>query len=381
MIYGDGIHDDYAGIQELLDSGAGEIRLPMPKVKYCISKPLRIHSNQELILPRYAHVSLLADSNCVMLRNDNFDEWAENISIIGGIWDMNHKEQEPNPAHFPDKHGKMFFDYNAEIGWDAKTSTTPSPNYIGFCMVFCRVKNFRMEKLTILNPVTYGVQVAYMEDFTFRDITFDYTEGSPKLWNMDGIHIEGNCKNGYLNNLKGACHDDLVALTADDGCTYGPIENIVVDGIYAEGSHSAVRLLSHGQPVRNIRITNVFGSYYVYAIGITKYHGGPEERGYMENISIDNLYISGAAPTKDVNKRFPLLWVQKGLDINRLDIHNVYRDEKERDMPLLRIDEGATVKNLSLDKIYQKNYLGSPVPFVEINGEVDGLQKGDLKNE
>ncbi len=381
MLYGDGIHDDYQAIQELLDSGECEIRLPMPKVKYCISKTLKIHSNQAFILPRYARISLMPDSNCAMMENADFSKWENNIRIEGGIWDMNHNEQEPNPGHFHDKHGKTYHDYNVEIGWDAKTASVLSPNYIGFCMKFCRVRNFEMVNLTFENPVTYGVQISFAEYFTFQNIRFEYNEGSPKLWNMDGIHVEGNCKHGYINNLQGACHDDLVALTADDGGPYGPIEDIVIDGIFAEGSHSAVRLLSHGQPVRNIRITNVFGSYYVYAIGITKYHGGPEERGYIENISIDNLYIRGAAPTKDVNKRFPLIWVQKGLDINRLDVHNVYRDEKERDMPLLRIDEGSTVKNLSLDKIYQKNYLETPVPFVEINGEVNGFQKGILENE
>ena len=33
-IYGDGIHDDYLGIQELLDSGISTVELPIPEKPY-----------------------------------------------------------------------------------------------------------------------------------------------------------------------------------------------------------------------------------------------------------------------------------------------------------------------------------------------------------
>ena len=37
-LYGDGIHDDFPAIQELIDSGVKEVVLPEPKVCYLISK-------------------------------------------------------------------------------------------------------------------------------------------------------------------------------------------------------------------------------------------------------------------------------------------------------------------------------------------------------
>ena len=46
ILYGDGIHDDYEAIQELLDSGNCLVSLPMPTKNYLISKTLRVHSNQ-----------------------------------------------------------------------------------------------------------------------------------------------------------------------------------------------------------------------------------------------------------------------------------------------------------------------------------------------
>ncbi len=92
-----------------------------------------------------------------------------------------------------------------------------------------------------------------------QNITFDYRTGAPKLWNMDGIHIEGGCRNGLIKRLRGACHDDTVAITADD-MLWGHIEKIHVEDIRAEGAHSAVRLLSHGLPVRHITVRRICGS-------------------------------------------------------------------------------------------------------------------------
>ena len=171
ILYGDGIHDDYPYIQELLDSGICEVSLPAPKVCFLISKALKIHSNQALKLPRFATIRLADNANCDMIENADWDNWNENVLIEGGIWDMNHKNQYPNPFHFPDKFGKKIRDYSIECGYDPKTSKTFRKNiYTGKCMRFCRVKNFTIKNITILNPVNFGIQVAYIEDFTFKDI-------------------------------------------------------------------------------------------------------------------------------------------------------------------------------------------------------------------
>ena len=61
-LYGDGIHDDTKAIQEMLDSGICEVALPAPRVKYCISETLRVHSKQTLRLPETAEILLMKDS-------------------------------------------------------------------------------------------------------------------------------------------------------------------------------------------------------------------------------------------------------------------------------------------------------------------------------
>ena len=62
QLYGDGVHDDYPAIQEMIDSGVCEVSLPAPKKCYLISKTLLLPSNFRLVLPRFAEIKL-ADSS------------------------------------------------------------------------------------------------------------------------------------------------------------------------------------------------------------------------------------------------------------------------------------------------------------------------------
>jgi polygalacturonase len=388
-LFGNGVSDDTLAIQEMLDSGAAEVVLPAPEKCYLISKTLKIHANQTLRMAPTTVIRLADDSNCSMIENVDFGEWADNVCVDGGIWDFNNVGQEPNPYHFPGKDGKKFYgklgitdEYKSDFDFREKVfpTYTQLPNiYTGFSMRFCRVRNLTLKNITYRNPVTYGVQIAYIDGFTIRDIIFDYHKCNPKWWNMDGVHVEGNCKNGYINNLKGTVHDDLVALTSDDSL-YGPIENVVIDGLFAEHAHSAVRLLSWGIPVKNITIKNVFGSYYVYVVGITRYFGGDTAVGKMENIVIDGMSVCGSEGTVDVKGGgCPLIWVQDGLDIDGLTIKNVYRDEATSRVPMIGIDKRSTVKRLVVDNVVQKNRLDGELPFSQIDGEVDDYQHGFAK--
>ena len=99
IIYGDGVHCDSQAIQELLDSGTRCVYLPAPKDCYVIDRPLIIHSNQELRMDRYTVMKLAPNSNCVMLTNANQDTQDENITINGGIWDMQNLQQRENPLN------------------------------------------------------------------------------------------------------------------------------------------------------------------------------------------------------------------------------------------------------------------------------------------
>ena len=233
ILYGDGVHDDTAAIQELIDSGVCEVSLPAPKKHYLISKPLVIPSCFKLKLPRFAEIRLADGADCFMLQSkvvekpakrlmESFTEpqkkfWffvdayspdsedaCHDFEIEGGIWNYNNKNQKENPiltSNFTDEH------------------------YLGHTMFFYNVRNFRLSNMTFKDPANYAVMIDRASYFTVENITFDFNYGNPCACNMDGIHLDGNCHFGVIKNLQGACYDDLVALNAHEGSA-GDITNI-----------------------------------------------------------------------------------------------------------------------------------------------------------
>jgi len=377
-LYGDGIHDDYPAIQELIDSGKREISLPLPEKFYLISKALELPSNFKLVLPRFALIRLADNANCVMVKNktitrENYvlnnsimdfceiytdDYKCENIEIMGGIWDFNNKNQIPNPIQ-----------------------TLHAPNgYSGFGMLFYNVRGLTIRSLTLKDPVNFAVTLDTVSYFTVDDIQFDYNYGNPTATNMDGIHLNGNCHYGRITNLKGSCYDDVVAINADEGSN-GPISNISVDGIFSEDSHSAVRLLTVTQPVENINITNVYGSYYQYCVGLTKYYPG-ETTGFFDNITISNVYASKAERyaiyQKGNSPAYPFIFVQDETVTKNLYIKNLHRKEKINTVETLFVGKTAVVDNLVMENITCDNLTELAfVPFV-IKGNVKNIKSSNI---
>ena len=367
-LYGDGIHDDTQALQSLLDARTVYVKFPPPKVCYLISKPLKIHSGQELALDRYCHIKLMPNSNCVMLENADPENGDKNITVTGGIWDLNNLEQEKNPIHFSNN-PNLFMGFYPDV-------------YNGTVISFYNVRNLRIAHLTVKDPVTFSITLNVINQFTVEDITFDFNYGNPWAVNMDGVHLCGNCHFGVIRNLKGSCYDDMVAINADEGVP-GPITDIQVDGLFADDCHSAVRLLSADHPVERISISNVFGTYYQYCIGVTKYYAGTN--GYFDGIVLKNIFASKAPRhsvyQKDGSFVYPLIWVQSGLTVKNLSVENVYRKEKNVVVETIGIDKGATVENLSLNNIVQENLLPEQFPLILNKGVIESLYTNGLRSQ
>lgn len=92
-VVGDGVHDDTLGLQALLDSGKSEVHFPLPPVRLLISKTLKMHSRQALIVGRHTVIRLKDGSDQVMITNADHDQGNEDLSVVGGIWDMNNLNQ------------------------------------------------------------------------------------------------------------------------------------------------------------------------------------------------------------------------------------------------------------------------------------------------
>lgn len=375
-LYGDGIHDDTLAIQELLDT-KNEVILPEPDAFYLVSKTLLIGSNTRLVLPRFAEIRLKDGSNCSLLRNKAVEKPAErlpeninhftkyeyiysplpedatvNVELVGGIWNFNNLGQAPNPLQSKD---------------------FSIPEFTGYGMLFHNVKNLKLSSLTLKDPTNFAVTLDRASYFTVENITFDYNDGNPYSLNMDGIHVNGNCHFGIIRNLMGACRDDLVALNADEG-SGGPITDILIDGICAEECHSAVRLLSVQHLVERVRITNVFGTYYQYCVGLTKYYPGVTVGGFNE-ISIDHIYASKAERKPHLypfpnSYVYPLIWIEKELSVRDLSISALHRKEYNVPVETLYIGQNATVDNLILDDITAENMTGLEMPFLVNKGTV-----------
>ncbi len=83
-----------------------------------------------------------------------------------------------------------------------------------------------------------------------------------------------------------------MAVNAYEGSA-GDISNIRIEGIFAKNCHSAVRLLTVEQKVSHVDISNVYGTYYKYCIGFTKYYPG-EITGCFDAIFLREIHATKA---------------------------------------------------------------------------------------
>ncbi|MBX7259383.1 MAG: hypothetical protein K1Y02_23675, partial [Candidatus Hydrogenedentes bacterium] len=316
-VVGDGQHDDTNGIQRALDSRVAVVYLPSPADHYLISRPLIIHSGQTLHLEARTRIRLADGANSVMIENADRSGGDRDIQIIGGVWDGNNAGQTPH-------------DFSSNVPFDHN-------RYLGVMLRFDTVRGLRLQGLTLKDPESFAVQLANIERFDVSDITFDYNMLRP---NMDGIHLNGNCRFGTITNLKGATNDDMVALNANDGSiaemAAGPISDIRIDGLFAENGYTAVRLLSAGSPVSQVHISNVFGTFRYNVVSFTHHNVHPGAASRFDNVVIDDVFCS--KPTKPLDKplpsdewgrtQAPLIWMASGVHVGNLTVRDLHRTEE-----------------------------------------------------
>jgi hypothetical protein len=364
-IIGDGKHDDTAGLQALLDSGKTEVHMPAAPVCLLIGSPLKIHSNQTVIFDRHTVIHLKENANQIMVTNDDHEKGNENISLIGGIWDMDNLHQALTEYQKGEDHRVRAYDPNF---------------YLGILMRFNRVHNLTIRSLTLKDPVTFGMQLGNLRQFTIEDITFDY---NLQRSNMDGVHLHGNCRFGRIVNLKGTTNDDLVALNADDGRCFslsnGPIEDISVDGVFAENGYTAVRLLSSGSPIRRIQLSNIFGAYRYNVVSLTNHQVHPGEPSTFEDISIRGVFCSKSRKGLNINPSesggviHALVWVDGPCTVSSLTIADFHRTEAVWAAETISISPKATIESLQMSNVSLINRTEFPIDVLKNQGTIGCL--------
>jgi hypothetical protein len=358
-VKGDGIHDDTQGIQSLLDSKAATVYLPQPAKNYLISKTLKIHSGQTLIVDRNAVIRLADHAGAHLLTNADHVGGNERITVIGGIWDGNNLTQT-SPYH-----------------QDQKTKDIPyDPNrYIGVLMQFDNVKDLHITNVTFKDPETFAFLAGNLLRFTIENITFDF---NLKRGNMDGIHIEGNSRQGRIVNLKGTTNDDLVALNADDYPLFelsrGEITDIQVDGIWAEDAHRAVRLLSCGSPVKRIKISNVYGTYINEAIILSNHKVHPDSNSIFEDISITGMFCSNSAK----GNKFPHIRIHSPAQVSNLTVTDYHRTEEAFASDNILVEKGAHIDYLSVSNATLNNKCTGLINFINNSGTIGTLHLSNI---
>ncbi len=372
MLYGDGIHDDTLALQAMLDE-CGIVKVEKPGA-YIVSKTLIIHSNTRFVLSPGAKLLAAPMSRCSLIQNEHFADSGRDqyIEIIGGIFDGNCDE--------------MGIDAEYIISHREDNAYSPDA-YSGKLLRFAGVDSLALEKLTVRNPLGYGIQIADANGYVVRDVFFDYN------WHYgctDGVHINGPSYNGVIENLYGTTNDDMIGMTTVDEqhaeVTKGEIVNIDIRNVTANNGYSGIRLLSAGDfDMRNIHISGVYGTYRHNAVLVSHHNTRPGTRIWFDDIVIEHIYSSKSPTplTEDCFVRWegkdrmgaiikhPLIWFEKGINCGNVVIRDVSRDEKaDTRGALIQIDEGANIERLIVDNVSQK---GTDAPVFQNDGNIGKL--------
>ena len=366
MLYGNGTHDDTSALQELLDR-RGIVTVDQPGT-YLVSRTLIIHSNTRLILSPGAKLLAAPMSRCAMIENEYFAGGGrdENIEIVGGIWDGNCDEMGLDAA------------YEAMHRLDDPYSPTL---FKGKLIRFAHVDRITLQKMTVRNPVSYGVQIADVYGFVVRDLFFDYN------WHFgttDGVHINGPAYDGVIENLCGTTNDDLVSLTTYDEphaeVTLGPIENISIHNLSARNGYSGVRLLSgENYPLRTVRIDGLYGTYRHHAVVISNHNGRPGN-AWFDDLVIENIYAcksstpleEGCHLTWEKNAdKDGFFYFGKDAVCGNVTMRNIRRhQEKSTLSALFKLDDTCRIDRLVLDNVHQTTAEGATAPLWEDRGAI-----------
>lgn len=362
MLFGDGKHDDTAGLQEMLDR-CGIVTIDRPGT-YLVSKTLIIHSNTRLVVSPGVKFLAAPMSRCALIENEQFALGKGrdcNIEILGGIWDGNCDAMGLDAV------------YEAEHREDQPYSTQI---FKGKLLRFAHVDGIALEKLTVKDPVSYGIQIADARGFVTRDIYFDYN------WHFgttDGVHINGPSCDGVIENLYGTTNDDMVSLTTIDEThaevTTGEIVNVSIRNISAKNGYSGIRLLAAGNfDIRCIHISGVYGDYRHNAVLVSQHNTRPGTRVWFDDIMIEHVHASksGTPLTEDCFRLWednaietlPVIWFEEGINVGRAILRDISRNESvDTQGALVQLDAGANIDRLYVENITQKTAPGVTAPM------------------
>lgn len=274
----------------------------IPAGKYYVDRSLIIGSDTKIIADENAEIILVKGTKTLLIRNESVIDGSfaaiadgapfdRNITITGGVWGEENTER---------------------LGYGKTGCYDEADSFHGVstCMLMSGVKGLTIENVTFRSTAGFACQVGRIEDFRIENLRFDRCFA-------DGLHVGGGVRRGVIRNLYGHTEDDLVALNAydwdDSSINFGPIEDLVVDGIKAAGGenvHKSFRIQPGVYPyprggaedcyIKNLTVRNVTGvtTFKMY-LQTPAYTDKPEKNvgvGRLENIIFENVTADTTSP-------------------------------------------------------------------------------------
>ena len=333
QITGDIIATDGSDITSILQSSIDTLKFVSIKKAgtYLISSSIQMPSNSSLYLAAGVVLKLANGTNDEILTNANYAAGNENITVFG----------------------EGTFDCNGANNTNAGSLNTDPNLYQMTGILFKNCKNLTLKDFTVKNPKWFGIQLGKVTNFIVKDITFDYPD-----FGGDGLHINGQCHYGYVENLKSPYNitrDDLFALVAKDTPMFniyeGAITNIKCNGISAKDSYNAVRIISAGYEVSDISINGISGTYQAHAVNIDDFRDYIVQYGtsIIRNITISNIRAN--VPT---NQHGLIRFATK---IQNITFNNITRIETGAfAVPTFKFDLYADVDLININNVIIDDY-------------------------
>lgn len=322
----DGTTNDTDILQAYLDSGQGIYIFP--KGNYSISG-IDVNAYSTLYFEEGAVLVLRNNSDRSVLQNKNFSANTDkNIEIYGIEIEGNEANQIKNSVTVP---------------------------YVGEPTVglrFFGVENLKIVGAKINKARTYGIWLSRIKNGVFNDIEFN--QSLLTIDNQDGIHFNGLCYNLEISNIRGVTNDDMIALNANDvpqgvNVSFGEIKNAVIRDVIFNNNLNGIRLLSAGNLLDQVYISNLSGNVRDNVIAISSYTLGTANFG---SIVIDGVNVRTNTPYNVLGEYGGYILVNDKIEY--LKVSNVYRETGADARPTVRIQSRADISKLILDNISDK---------------------------
>lgn len=282
--------------------------------------------------------------------------------------------------------GNVVTGFGVIAAWGVPATLLPS----GLPLMMLGVRNLVLEDVAIYDPAYFHTLLSYIDGFRAHHVSIrgGVSESIP---NTDGLHFEGNCRDGDIDGISGFATDDFIALNGDEldqpgtniskaWTTSGPITNFNVSNIRCN-AFGAVRLIGGWSYFDEITIKDVRAIVQSQQAGILV--GGtvtgvlPVEYG---RISISDIFLEVQAANAVAGLKF-------SGRIQRLHLSKVMLNNTESIVGSAPFGSGGIVlgddpthfiNDLEIDKFSIQDVALRTVPPISVaKGTIDSMRISD----